>query len=319
MTDEEMIKEAGIDPSTGGDLEAQTEQATPQEEMYSFKHGEQEYSFPMNAELTVDDKRVPFNNLLNSYRQASHLNEKWATSKKEWEEKSKRLEELENSYKEFGVLQDWSKQNPEEWKLLQDIYNNRVQNLLEHRTGATSQYGQEGVQEGNAGNPNLKPLFEHIQKLENKLNEFSEFRSNYETERERYQAEQDTEEVKAEIQEFKDTYKHVNLDQKNEQGIPLSHQILTWGAERGYPSFASAAFDYLGKDFVSGLMNTAKQDQTKQIQKDKQQGIVAKSPTPFSSGQQGKEGSQNVRAKSYSELRDEALEEYKTLVSQEAG
>lgn len=291
MNDEDYLKQAGITDSGDEAIAEAAPQAAegapvaPQTPTEMFEIGQ--HKFPVNTEfkLTHDGKvaKVPYSTMVNTYRQWSHLQNKWTNEYKpkidEFEKLRPEYEKYKTAYDKTGAIHEWSIQNPDKWKTLEDIWLNKDRHLLEAKT---TQPGFENSQIGGAGNSaHLKPFIDEITALKQELNGFKEFKTNFEKEQETKQQQKDTEFVLSEKDTFQKEYPEINLEERDPDGLALWAKIMKFGIDSRLPDFETAALKYLKPRLIDTWSSRARNEAVKGIKNDKQQGIIKRSVTPI--------------------------------------
>lgn len=311
MTDEEQLEKAGIDPQMGSESAptlsepqaTQTAPTTTQAPTEMFELGG--HKFPTSTEFSIlhngNPKKVPYQNLVNTYRQAAHLNEKWGEAQKRLES-VKDYDRYKGFYDKYGALQEWSEKNPKEWETLYSLWQNKDQHLLRAQMGAQEQAsGQSPF--------NMDPLIQEINGLKQGLSKYESMFQEMEQRKAQEAEAKDIDFIKGEISTFGKEFPEVNLDEKDPDGLPLWAKITQWGQANGYHEFTPAAHMYL-KQRIADVWSTRARGEAMKAQKEmRKEGIIKRSAQPISMGQGQDARPINVRKMSYSDLADAAKAE----------
>lgn len=314
-TDQEYLAEAGIDAETGAAVTSAettaastpTEQAPQTEQQKAvemFEVSGQRYPVDTKFKITHGGKvlEVPYNTLANTYRQWSHMQDKWNTEYKpkitEFEKLRPEFDKYKGFYDKYGQLQTWSEQNPEDWNVLWDLYQNRDKHVLAAKAGAQGQAMAE-----TQNNPNLQPLVETIAQLKQELGDLRSFKSSFEQEQQKKQELADTEMIQGEVNEFKKSYPEINLDEKDPDGVTLWAKVMKFGVDNRLPTFKAAANLYFEERLRDVWSTRARTETVKGFQSDRQAGVLKRSASPIT-GQSAKPI--NLKGMSYAEIAEMA-------------
>jgi hypothetical protein len=288
-----------------GSPEVQAPESTPASPETGIEYflGDKSSRIPEEAEFHIKHNgqmaRIPASKLINTYRQASHLESKYkdisdkygAYEKKvgpleEWEKRSSALAPYEQ-------LQKWSVENPDAWQHIWDSY----------------QKAQNGLLPQSEGQPSLQTDAFHktISELREQLGELRSWKE------ERTKAEQDQalqsemQKIEGEAQEFaKKIEKYgIKLDEQDEEGISLKGRILKFASDNGIGSFEIAAKTYLNDTLLEKALQMGRQEGVKGVKGDVSAGIVSRSGVP----QRGQAPQVDVRKMSEEDRRSAALRE----------
>lgn len=271
------------------------ETATGTPEMYELPVGGQTYRFPVNTEFPVKHngqvQQVALEKILNAYRQQAHVEDKFKDLNTQRDAFKTQLGDAE-AYKQWETdykpFQDWSIANPNDWARLKGLYDNREMNL-----------GEDSKQ-----NELMQKQEERIAGLEQQLTKYVDTQ----------ETDAAMKEMATEKEELLKLYPHIDLGEKDLDGLTLESRIVQSGLDAGLPTFKSAYLSYPG--MVERLLETAthqsRNDTVKSIQQDNKDGIVARSATPFPA--QGQEV--DTRRLSEDERRSSALSELEGLMGE---
>lgn len=272
MANPEILKEfeAGLNPP-----EAQTEQVTetPQVEELEIALGGKPFKLPVNVEVPVKHNgqilKTPLDKLLNSFRQGQHYEEKFKefkTEREKFEAERGDFEQFKTLKGKYGDLQTWSEQNPEQWERLHQLWQNR----------------EAALKAGETGNAETAILNSQLQQVQNELKELKGWKSEWDKQQEEKQIAEDTQLIKKEIEEFQGKWKEIDLNEKDLDGYTLKSRIMKYGIDNKIPNFALAARGFLDDRLSDILVQRGRTEAVKNVQKDTQQGILARSDKPFS-------------------------------------
>ena len=308
-SDQEYLAQAGIDAETGekatASLPSQPTQGdikSPEAQAEMFEIAGQKYPVDTQFKLTHDGKvlNVPYKTMANTYRQWQHLQDKWTNEYKpkisEFEKLKPEFDKYKGFYDKYGQLQTWSEQNPKEWEALWNLYQNRDKHLLETKAAGSLQAPAQA-------NQSFQPLVEEISRLKQELEGLNNFKSSFEQEQQSKKEQADTELIQGEIKQFKESYPEINLDERDPDGVTLWAKVMKFGMDNGLPTFKAAANLFFEQRLQDIWSSRSRSDAVKNVQADKQAGIIRRSATPFS----GKEASPtNIKNMSYAEIAEMA-------------
>jgi hypothetical protein len=307
---------ADTTPTTGGsetapETGAQTQPQTTQE-MFELMGNK----YPINTEFQVTHggkiMKVPYNSLVQTYRQAANMTERYHELKKAQAEMGKYRQDFDRFkgfHDKYGQLQEWSEKNPQEWQRLWELYQNKDQHLMAAQMG---QNPQGGGQNNNQALPQqLQPLLQKISQLESKFGEVSKVRETWESQVREWESQVREQEemksvdfVKNEVVSFSKQFPEIPLAEQDPEGTPLWAKIVQWGNANGYKEFTPAAFMFLKDRIADAYSSRGRAEALKSQKQDFQQGIVRRSATPITS--QGKAQPANIRKMSWSEVAEMA-------------
>lgn len=264
---------------------AQAPQEQPtQAEMMEYYLGGKANRLPANAEFVFKEAgkvdKVPLSKMVNGYRSNAVLSKKvqeYTQKEAQWKDWSTKQQDYENrikTYEPYKQLQEWSQdlelKNPVAFKYLMDTID-RV------KSGAFTGGEQQGEY-------NQVALNNTIADLNKKLSELSEWKSQFETQAQEKQAQEDRKFVDGEIDNLKKQFPEINLDELDETGISLTSRIEAWGVEQGYRTFTDAYRAYFWDKLPEIFAQRGKNEAIKGQKKSYADGIIARSSTPFTSG-----------------------------------
>lgn len=320
-TDEEYLATAGItDESAQGtqgtkeptDVSRETQPGQETQEAVNEFFELSGNKFPVNTEFRITHGgkilNVPYSKLANTYRQAEHLNDKFAQFKRQQEEfqtKYGEADKWKSFYDKYGQLQTWSEQNPQEWEKLWNLYQNKDQHLLRSSFGQPEQ-GQQ--QPGQNMDPLLNAFSEFKRSTEERLSKYDQYVQQLEREATEKQQAEDMEFIKTQVWDMQKEFPEINLDEKDPDGLPLWAKIMQWGHENHYTDFDASARVFLKDRITDAISTRARAEAMKGLKAEKQAGIIQKSSSPIlgkSAQGQGAAFSYQ-KGKSYGQLADEA-------------
>jgi hypothetical protein len=306
-SDEQYLAEAGLDAETGEAKKADataSEQPQPEavptaKDVEMFEVQGAKYPVDTKFKLTHGGKvlDVPYSTLANTYRQWQHMQDKWTSEYKpkidEFQKLRPEFDKYKGFYDKYGQLQTWSEQNPQDWDVLWNLYQNKDKHLLDAKTAG----GQPAP-----GNPNLQPITENLSKLQKELEDLRGFKTQFEQKQQEEAQRKDTEAVMAEVKQFKESYPELNLDERDPDGVSLWGKVIQYGIENKLPTFKAAANLYLEERLRDIWSTRSRTETVKSFQADNKAGVIKRSATPI----RGEGAKPNVKQLSYAELADMA-------------
>lgn len=301
LSDQEYLQNAGIQdasPETPQTEPTQNAQEPTQTAAEMFELAGNKFPVTTEFNLIHGGKQinVPYSKLVNTYRQAAHMQDKWADFKKlhsEFETQRKDYDRFKGFYDKYGALQEWSEKNPQDWERLHQLWKNKDQHLLEAQVGAQPQ-GQS--------NFNVQPLVQELAALKQEVGGLREFKSSFEARQQEEKEAKDTEFVKGEVQGFAKEFKEIDMTEKDLDGTPLWAKIVNWGNQNGYREFTPAAHIYLKERIAQIYQARARAEAMKSAKEEHKNGIVQRSATPMN----GQKQALNPKKMSYAELAEHA-------------
>lgn len=297
------------------------QQAAAASEMFSLG----EHQFPVNTEFGIPHggtiKKVPYSTLINTYRQASHLEDKYKkfnTESEAFKTQQTDFQKYKGFHDKYGALQEWSESKPEEFKTIWDMYQNRGKHLLEAQLTPQQQLNQaqgqlqQGQSQGLAPEQ-LKPFIDKISQLESQVQEFSQFKGQFDQQQKTQKEQADVDFVKTEMKTFQSRYPEINLQEKDPDGVSLWARIIQHGVAAQIPTFKAAALDYLEDRVLDTVSSRARNQTVQGIKTAKANGEVARSSTPFNKGQSTPIDPKKV---SWNDAGEMAKAQYAQLVAQ---
>lgn len=260
--------------------------------------------FPTNAEFQFahggKNLKVPYNSLVNTYRQAANMQDKWAEFRKAQSENQAKLQEYDRYkgfYDKYGQLQEWSEKNPDQWNTLHDLWQNKDKHLLAHQV----QGGQPGQQSPNG--LNIEPLVGEITQLKSQLTKYDQMLQKMEAQEREAAETKDVDFVKSEVQTFSKEFPDIDITELDPDGVPLWAKIVTWGNANGYQSWEPAAHMFLKQRIADSYQARARSEAMKSAKNERMNGVIKRSATPIGFGQ-GAGAPINKKQMSYAELAD---------------
>jgi len=271
-------------------------------ELAEYYLGDKANKLPLNAEFAFTEGgktvKAPLSTVLNHYRQRADLDKKYESLKADraaWEQERGDIETYKTLKAKWEALQNWSEQKPEEFQTIWDLYQNKDKHLLQQK----------------AGDPQSTALVEELAALKQELSGLKEFKSSFEKQRELEEKQKALNEVEQEASDFQKEWPEIKLDQVDEKGISLKHQIMVYGLEKGIPDFESAALKFLKGKLLEVASQRSRAEAVKGLKQEAKIGVIARSSTPFGNGQ----NSQVNPKMSKSELMKLARSEYESLLN----
>lgn len=297
-SDQDYLQSAGVQDGAAPQVEtpAPEQPKTPEQtaqEMFELNGNK----FPVTSEFQFahggKNLKVPYNSLINTYRQAAHMQDKWAEFKKVQQEQAEKLQSYDRYkgfYDKYGALQEWSEKNPDQWNTLHELWKNRDQHLLSHQLQSNPNTGFDP-----------SPIVKELASLKSELGDYRQWKADQERRAAEEKDNQNVEFIKGQVQTFAKEYPDIDITEKDPDGVPLWSKIVTWGDQNRYPDFESAALVYLKQRIVDSVKNQARTEAMKSAKQEHKEGIVKRSATPFSNGQGPAINKKNL---SYAELAD---------------
>lgn len=280
MADQEAIDL--LDSAMGTAPEAKPAASATAEEMYDYYLGDKANKLPSSAMFAFKDKgqiqKIPASQVINGYRinqKTSVQNAELLKSKSQWEMSAKELEnykKTEDAIKPYRQLQDWSVEletkNPVGYKYLMDQID-RVKN------------GTFQATEDKSNGYDPTALNGTIVDLRNQLKEVLEWKSQFVQEKESQKIQEDQKFVNGEIENLQKQFKEINLDELDENQIPLKTKVIDFGVSKGFQNFTDAYRAFFFDKLADILVQRGRTEAVNGLKKDNANGIVARSSTPF--------------------------------------
>lgn len=190
-----------------------------------------------------------------------------------------------NTLKEtYGPVDAWVKENPQVWQELMSRFNNQT---------PTQQM-----------DPN-NPLTQMVQSLQQELNQVKPVIEQVLTERQQAQIQKQDQELESQYESIRKEYPDLDLNAPQQDGQSLEYHVLKFANENGLKRFDHAFKLFNHQHLVSKAAERAKEEVAKDIQKKTKMGLLGKTQAPT----KGLTKAQDVKAKSYNDLLDEAIAE----------
>lgn len=255
---------------------------TPAEEMFEYYLGNKANKLPSSAAFTLKENgkidKIPLPKLFNGYRmnqQTSKQNMDLMKFKTQFDEINPKYQELDKNYKilePYKKMDDWSKKlqlsNPGGYKFLMDTIDQL----------------EKGTFQTNAPNGEQNVLHGTITQQAQQIKELLDWKNQFTQEKENQKMQEDTKLVSGEIEDHKKKFPEINLDEPDENGIPLSTKVIDFGVEKGYQNFTDAYSAYFRDKLPEIFMQRGKNEAMSGLKKDNAKGILARSSKPFLSG-----------------------------------
>jgi len=239
----------------------------------------QEYEFTANGKPI----KAPIDKILQWASQGYDYPQKMAQLKQqaqEFEQKQQLYQQWEKKYK---PIDEYIQENPDWWNHVEESWNNRTQTALD---------------------PN-NPLSKEFANLKNELGELRKFKEEISNERLNQKRQSEDEKLSTEIKSIRDQFQNLDFDQVDASGKTLEFRILEHAQANGISSFKAAFRDFYHDHLMKLAEERGKEAVQKDIQKKTKLGLLGTSPTP----RKGLNDADNVKAKSYEALMQEALDE----------
>jgi len=257
--------------------EVQPEAASQKQEpaMIQFTHNGKKIELPMN------DPRVQ--QWLSQGHDYGTNTAKLKAEREQFEQERKQIEQLKQTY---GPVDEWVKQNPEAWNLFLQQYQRSQQGL----TGEID--------------PN-NPLVQHIQKLEQKLEQrLGEFSPLIESHK-KQEIDAQEKALDADIESVRKAYPDLDLDATGDDGRSRMYKVFEHANKNGIKNFKTAFKDLYHDELVQLAVEKGKESELKARQKQTKLGLLTDKSAPA----KGIKPAQNYKDKNYQQLIDEGLEE----------
>ncbi len=256
-------------------------EAPTQEEMLEYYLGDKANKLPLSAQAAFKENgkvnKVPFSQVINGYRmnqKTAQQNAELLKGKSQWDMTAKELADYkarEEGFKPYKALQDWSVEletkNPVGYKYLMDQID-RVKN-------GTFQSTQEG------SGYDSTALTGTIAELRQELQGLKEWKQTFDEVQEQKKMQEDQVFVNTEIEDHKKKFPEINLDEVDENYIPLKTKVIDFGVEKGYQNFTDAFHAYFRDKLPEIFAQRGRTEATSSIKKNTMNGIIARSSTPF--------------------------------------
>lgn len=205
----------------------------------------------------------------------------YAQKMAEFNKQQAQIKELESQYK---PVDEWVKQNPQVW-----------QELMAKYQGQTPQQQMD---------PN-NPLSQVVQQLQEEIGQFKPVIEQVLTERQQAQIQKQDQELEGQYESIRKEYPDLDLNAPQPDGQSLEYHVLKFANENGLKRFDHAFKLFNHQHLVSKAAERAKEEVAKDIQKKTKMGLLGKTQAPT----KGLTKAQDVKAKSYNDLLEEAIAE----------
>lgn len=234
-------------------------------------------------ELTVNGKPIKANReqVLKWASMGYNAPTTQGTLKKQIDQMKSQIDQYKSYDETYKPIDEWAKKNPEKWKEL--FY--------------TWQTGQHNTQFAQLP-PDVLQKLDQTQTLMNSLLQ--------EREQQKIQAEDQA--LDTEISTIKKDAKEkwaIDLDRADDTGKTGEQKVLEYAHQNGIPTFAAAFKVFYHDDLVRTAEERGKTAVNNGLQKQARDGFIGKTPTPT----KGITSPQNIRARGYNDLANEAVEE----------
>ncbi len=212
------------------------------------------------------------------------------------EEHNKALRKLETDsqkykgYDRYDEINRYAQENPGWMDFVNQQWTSK--SLAPTATAASPQIPPEL-------DPVLSPLLEKVSK-------FDAFLAEQETAKQvALEKEQDAA-LNTEIESIRKKYPTIDLTSTDATGVPLETRVLKHANATGIPSFRAAFHDYMSDRLGELASAQGREAAVKTREQAAKTGLLGKTPAPV----KGIQDAQNVRSKSYEQLKQEALAEF---------
>ena len=228
-------------------------------------------------ELPMNDPRVQ--QWLSQGHDYGNLTAKHKAEREQFESERKQIEALKQTY---GPVDEWVRQNPDAWNQFLQQY----------------QRAQQG--NGSQIDPN-NPLVQHIQKLEQRLGEFSPLLESHKEQ----QIQAQDKALDADIESVRKSYPDLDLDLPGDDGRTRMYKVFEHANKNGIKNFKTAFKDLYHDELVEHAVAKGKESELKARQKQTKLGLLTDKSAPV----KGIKSAQNYKEKSYEQLMQEGLDE----------
>lgn len=261
--------------------QSEVPETAPTEEMLEYYLGDKANKLPLSAQAAFKENgkinKVPFSQVINGYRmnqKTAQQNAELLKGKSQWDMTAKELADYkarEDGYKPYKALQDWSVEletkNPVGYKYLMD--------QIDRVKAGTFQATQDG------SGYDSTALTGTIAELRQELQGLKEWKTQFDQVQESKKMEEDQKFVSNEVEEHKKNFPEINLDELDENSIPLYTKVIDFGVEKGYQNFTDAFHAYFRGKLPEIFAQRGRTEATGSIKKNTMNGIIARSSTPF--------------------------------------
>jgi hypothetical protein len=195
--------------------------------------------------------------------------------------------EFEEKSKLYQDIDSYANQNPDWWNHVNEQFQNRA-NLQ----AAPPEQGEQQV------NP-------EIEELKGQISEFKAFKDQLVREQETMKQQKEDQALKQEIQSIQDHYKDLDWKTVGPDGKSLEYSVLEHAQKIGTDSFRAAFRDFYHENLLKQAETRGKETVSKEIQRNKQLGLLGESPAPLQKLKQ----ETNPKNLSYDELEKQAMAE----------
>jgi len=199
----------------------------------------------------------------------------------QWEKENQALQKDLELYKEFDA---YNKQNPQWWEHVKNSY--------------------QAAKEGGEQSDQLASLLNHpvVSQLQSTVREVSSKLESFEEQAQRELEAKEDQALDQEIREYRESYRDIDWEQKDEMGRTLEKQILDHANQYGINKWSAAANDYLLEKHLERARLQAKEEVGKEIKRAHKTGKAQVATQPKDRFTQ----TSQVRDKDYSDLISEA-------------
>jgi hypothetical protein len=281
-----------IDAAPDGNLPADPAKADPAGAEGAQTPAAQAPQYPKEIELTIGGKpiKAPWEKALQWAQQGYDYSQKMASfnqDRAKWDDERKGFEKTISPYK---AIDEYAKQNPDWWKHVESAYQSRT----------------TGQPPGASANPDLESVKAALKaELEAEFKPIKEQFTSIQEEKAAKAREAEDTALSTEVQSIQEKYPNLDWKSVDENGHSLEQRVLKHGMDNNIPSFRAAFRDYTHDDLLKLHEERGKENQVKELQKQRKQGLLGSSPTP----KKGIARAEGVKNKSYEDLMREALTE----------
>jgi hypothetical protein len=253
--------------------------APPEQTQQTQTPTPQEFEFNWNGRQI----KAPLDKITKFASQGYDYSQKMAEFKRQQQE----FETQRQALNPFQEVDAYARANPDWWNHVRSSYESRAQ----------QQAAQSQPAEGD--------LTQFIDPLKSDLNEIKEWKNSVEQERIAYQRNQEDQQLEGEIKSIRESYKDLDFDRVDEEGLTLETKVLKHAVDNGIKNFKTAFRDYMADELVKRAEARGRELAVKERQEHAKRGLLGKTQAPTN----GLKPAQNYRQKSYQDLTNEALDE----------
>lgn len=213
--------------------------------------------------------------------------QKFNQERTQWETQR---QQLESKWEEHRKIDEWAQQNPDKWQSVVQAFKNQGQSPAQAQASA------------NALDPNqIRQLIQSELKQNPLVSEVL-------TEHQQAKVQREDQALDQVVKDIRETYKDIDFDSVNDQGMSLEQQILNHAIQNGIKNFNTAFKDYCHQQLIDRAVAQTKQSVTKTTQANTKLGILGKTQSSQAS-RRFSAAPKNIKEYTYEDGIREALEE----------